>query len=122
MRRGMGKMILELHPNDPVAKSVLMGLYNHSSEKMTNKYLGESAKLEMEYLDDYGQKYKKYVMDGENIPFLVKHPVSVYDNSELRNYMLCAFGKILDLKDETDATILIKLYNELLDGLETISR
>uniref|UniRef100_N2AA28 Tyr recombinase domain-containing protein n=1 Tax=Eubacterium plexicaudatum ASF492 TaxID=1235802 RepID=N2AA28_9FIRM len=122
MRRGMGKMLLELHPNDPVAKSVLMELYNHSSEKMTNKYLGETAKLEMEYLDDYGQKYKKYVMDGEEVPFLVKNPVSVYDNSELRNYMLCAFGKILDLKDETDATILIKLYNELLDGLETISR
>lgn len=122
MRRGMGKMMLELHPNDPIAKSVLMELYNHSSEKMTNKYLGETAKLEMEYLDDYGQKYKKFVMDGENIPFLVKHPVSVYDNSELRNYMLCAFGKILDIKDETDTIKLMKLYNELLDGLEMIAR
>lgn len=122
MRRGMGKMILELHPNDPVAKSVLMELYNHSSEKMTNKYLGETAKLEMEYLDDYGQKYKKYVMDGEDVPFLVKNPVSVYDNSELRNYMLCAFGQILDVKDETDTIKLMKLYNELLDGLENIAR
>ena len=43
-----------------------------------------------------------YVMDGEEIPFLVKKPVSVYDNAELRDYMLCAFGKILDVKDETD--------------------
>lgn len=122
MRRGMGKMILELHPNDPIAKSVLMELYNHSSEKMTNKYLGETAKLEMEYLDDYGQKYKKYVMDGEDVPFLVKNPVSVYDNSELRNYMLCAFGRILDVKDETNTIKLMKLYNELLDGLEMIVR
>lgn len=122
MRRGMGKMIMKLHPNDPIAKSVLMELLNHSSIKMTNKYLGETAKLEMEYLDDYGQKYKKFVMDGEEIPFLVKHPVSVYDNSELRNYMLCAFGKILDAKDETDTIKLMKLYNELLDGLEMIAR
>lgn len=122
MRRGMGKMLLELHPNDPVAKSVLMELYNHSSEKMTNKYLGETAKLEMEYLDDYGQKYKKYVMDGEEVPFLVKNPVSVYDNSELRNYMLYAFGQILDMKDETDTIKLMQLYNELLDGLEMIAR
>lgn len=122
MRRGMGKMMLELHPNDPKGKSVLMELYNHSSEKMTNKYIGETAKLEKEYLEDFGDKYKKYVMDGEKIPFTVKKPVSVYDNSELRNYMLCAFGKILDKKDETDPIVLMNLYNELLDGLEEIAK
>lgn len=122
MRRGMGKMMMELHPNDNKAKSVLMELYNHSSEKMTNKYIGETAKLEQEYLEDFGEKYKKYVMDGEEIPFLVKKPVSVYDNAELRDYMLCAFGKILDVKDETDPIKLMKLYNELLDGLETIAK
>ena len=122
MRRGMGKMIMELHPNDNKAKSVLMELYNHSSEEMTNRYIGETAKLEQEYLEDFGNKYKKYVMDGEEIPFLVKKPVSVYDNAELRDYILCAFGKILDVKDETDPIKLIKLYNELLDGLETIAK
>lgn len=122
MRRGMGKMMLELHPNDPKAKSVLMGMLNHSSEQMTNNYIGETAKLEKEYFEDLGDKYKKYVMEGEKIPFLVKKPVSVYDTSELRDYMLCAFGKILDLKDETDPIVLMKLYNELLDGLETIAK
>ena len=61
-------------------------------------------------------------MDGEDVPFLVKNPVSVYDNSELRNYMLCAFGRILDVKDETNTIKLMKLYNELLDGLEMIVR
>jgi len=122
MRRGMGKMMLELHPGDNKAKSVLMELYNHSSEKMTNKYIGETAKLEKEYLEDFGEKYKKYVMDGEEIPFLIKKPVSVYDNSELRDYMLCCFGKILDIKDETDPIELMKLYNELLGGLEIISQ
>lgn len=122
MRRGMGKMIMELHPNDNKAKSVLMELYNHSSEKMTNKYIGETAKLEKDYLEDFGEKYKKYVMEGEEIPFLVKKPVSVYDNAELRDYMLCAFGKILDLKDETEPVRLMKLYNELLDGLEIIAK
>ena len=122
MRRGMGKMMLELHPNDPKGKSVLMELYNHSSEKMTNKYIGETAKLEKEYLEDFGDKYKKYVMDGEEIPFTVKKPVSVYDNSELRNYILCAFGKILDKKDESDPIVLMNLYNELLDGLEEIAK
>lgn len=122
MRRGMGKMMLELHPGDNKAKSVLMELYNHSTEKQTNKYIGENAKLEKEYLEDFGEKYKKYVMDGEEIPFLVKKPVSVYDNSELRDYMLCCFGEILDMKDETDAIVLMKLYNKLLDGLETIAQ
>ena len=39
-------------------------------------------------------------MDGEEIPFLVKKPLSVYDDAELRDYMLCAFGKILDVKDD----------------------
>ena len=122
MRRGMGKMMLELHPNDNKAKSILMELYNHSSEKMTNNYIGETAKLEREYLEDLGEKYKRYVMDGEEIPFLVKKPVSTYDTSELRDYMLCAFGKILDMKDETDAITLMRLYNELLDGLELIAK
>lgn len=122
MRRGMGKMIMELHPNDSKAKSVLMEMYNHSSEQMTNKYMGEVAKMEREYLEDLGDKYKRYVMDGEEIPFLVKKPVSAYDTSELRDYMLCAFGRILDMKDETDPITLMRLYNELLDGLELIAK
>lgn len=122
MRRGFGKMIMELNPTDNKAKSVLMELFNHSSEQMTNHYIGETAKLEREYLEDFGSKYKKYVMDGEEIPFVVKKPVSVYDNSELREYMFCSFGKILDMKDETDPIKLMKLYNELLDGLETIAK
>ena len=122
MRRGLGSAIMELHPNDPKAKSVLMNIYNHSSEAMTNKYIGETAKMEKEYLDDFGEKYKKYVMDGEEIPFVVKKPVSVYDNSELRDYMMCAFGKILDNAQETDTVKLLGLYNELLDGLEQIAK
>lgn len=122
MRRGFGSMMLELHPNDPKAKSVLMNIYNHSSEQMTNKYIGETAKLEKEYIEDFGEKYKKYVMDGEEIPFIVKKAVSVYDNSELRDYMMCAFGKILDNAQETDTIKLLGLYNELLDGLEYIAK
>lgn len=122
MRRGAGKAMIELHPNDPKAKSVLMEIYNHSSEKMTNKYIGETEKMKREYLEDLGDKYVKYVMHGEKVPFVVKKPVSVYDNSELRNYMLQSFAKILDLKDETDPVVLIKFYNELLDGLEEIAQ
>ena len=122
MRRGFGKAIMELHPNDNKAKSVLMELFNHSSEQMTNKYIGETAKMEKEYLEDFGDKYKRYVMNGEEVPFLVKKPVSVYDNSELRNYMMCSFGKILDVKDETDPLKLMELYNELLNGLENIAK
>lgn len=122
MRRGMGKMMMELHPDDNKAKSVLMELFNHSSEKMTNHYIGETAKLEREYLEDLGFKYKRYVMDGEVVPFIMKKPVSSYNTSDLREYMLCAFGKILDMKDETDPIVLMKLYNELLDGLEDIAK
>lgn len=121
-RRGFGKMLMELNPTDNKAKSVLMELLNHSSEQMTNHYIGETAKLEREYLEDFGGKYKKYVMDGEEIPFEIKKPVSVYDNSELREYMLCSFGKILDVKDETDPIRLMTLYNELLNGLELIAK
>lgn len=122
MRRGFGKAIMELHPNDNKAKSVLMELFNHSSEQMTNRYIGETAKMEKEYLEDFGDKYKRYVMNGEEVPFLVKKPVSVYDNSELRNYMMCSFGKILDVKDEMDPLKLMELYNELLNGLENIAK
>lgn len=122
MRRGMGKMVMELHPGDNKAKSVLMEIYNHSSEKMTNKYIGETAKLEKQYLEDFGEKYEKYVMDGEEIPFTVKKPVSVYDNAELRDYILCAMGKMLDFKDETNPVKLMEVYNGVLNGLEMIAK
>lgn len=122
MRRGMGYAMLEMHPNDPKAKSVLMEIFNHSSEKMTNKYIGETKKHEKEYFSDLGENYVKYVMHGEKVPFNVRKPVSYYDNSELRQYMMIAFAKILDAKDETDPIALMSLYNELLDGLEKIAK
>lgn len=122
MRRGFGKSIMDLNPTDSKAIAVLSGMLNHSSIQQTYKYIGETAKLEKEYLKDFGDKYKKYVIEGEEVPFLVKKPVSTYDTSELRNYMLEAFAQILSIKDETDPIKLMKLYNELLDGLETIAR
>lgn len=122
MRRGMGKMMMELHPGDNIAKSVLMGLLNQSAEKVTNKYIGETAKLEMQYLEDFGEKYEKYVMDGEEIPFTVKKPVAVFDVAELRDYILCAMGKMLDFKDETNPVKLMEVYNGVLNGLEMIAR
>ena len=121
MRRGMGNAMIELHPNDPKAKSILMEIYNHSSEKMTNKYIGETSKLEKQYFEDLGDSYQKYVMHGEEIPFATRNPVSVYNNAELRDYMLSAFSRILSCKDD-DSVQLMKLYNELLDGLEQIAK
>ena len=122
IRRGFGKLTMELHPNDNVAKSVLMELFNHSSEKMTNRYIGETGRLEQQYLNDFGNAYKNYVMDGKEVPIAKNKPVSVYNNAELRDYMLLAFNKIIEYKDETNSVKLMQLYNELLDGLDNIAK
>ena len=122
IRRTFGKNIMEAHPNDNIILPTLSKMLNHSSIPMTENYIGETAKRERYIYEEVGENWEKYGVKGEKIPFELRTPVSSYNNSELREYMMCAFGKILDMKDETDPVVLMKLYNELLDGLESIAK
>lgn len=66
--------MLESHPNDPKAKTIVMDLSKHSSEQMLSHYIGKSDKNKEQYLDDLGNDFEKYVINGEEIPFHKKVP------------------------------------------------
>lgn len=59
-RRGAFTNMLESHPNDPKAKTIIMDISKHSSEQMLSHYIGESDKNKEKYLDDLGDDFKKH--------------------------------------------------------------
>lgn len=61
-RKTYGMLTKQIHPNDPFCMSVLMEQFNHSSEAMTNKYIGLTKKREDRYYEDLGDFFKDYVV------------------------------------------------------------
>ncbi len=64
LRRGFGAMIRELHADDPNCMMILQGIFNHSSQEMTAKYIGLTKENEDNYYDSLGNMFKDVVIEG----------------------------------------------------------
>ena len=82
-RRGAFTNMLESHPNDPKAKTIIMDISKHGSEQMMSHYIGESDNNKERYLDDLGEDFIRYAINGEKIPFHKKVPQVTCDTTKL---------------------------------------
>ena len=123
-RRGAFTNMIESHPNDPKAKIIVMDISKHSSEQMLSHYIGDSAKNKERYFNDLGNDFKKYVIDGEQVPFQKKVPQVVCNTSKLLEYMRDAATyfmiKGIEMADEHDPKSILSVVNESMKKLEEI--
>lgn len=123
-RRGAFTNMLESHPNDPKAKTIVMDISKHSSEQMLSHYIGESDKNKEQYLDDLGNDFEKYVINGEEIPFHKKVPQVVCNTTKLMECMRDAASyfmvKGIEMANESDPKVILQVVNESMKKIEEI--
>lgn len=121
-RRGAFTNMLESHPNDPKAKTIIMGLGNWSNEGMMTHYIGESDKQKEMYIDDLGNDFMKYVVNGEEVPFHKKVPQVVCNTSKLlecmRESAMYFIVKGMENAGETDPKAIMEIYNDAMKKVE----
>ena len=121
-RRGAFTNMIESHPNDPKAKTIVMDISKHSSEQMLSHYIGESAKNKEKYLDDLGNDFVKYAIKGEQVPFHKKSPKIMCDTSKLLSCMREAASyfmvKGIENANETDPIKMMEVMNEAMQKVE----
>lgn len=124
MRRGLCTLSLENHPDDPKAKTIMMSMYNHSSEAMQAHYTGEMARLEEKYLDDMGNDFERYVIRGEEVPFHKKVPKVTCNTTKLlekmRDSAMYFMVKGMENANETDPKIIMEMMNDAMKKVEEI--
>lgn len=123
-RRGAFTNMLESHPNDPKAKTIIMDISKHSSEKMLSHYIGEADKLKEKYLDDLGDDFEKYVINGEEVPFQKRVPQVVCNTSKLlecmRDSAMYFMVKGMENAGETDPKVIMEMMNDAMKKVEEI--
>lgn len=116
--------MIESHPNDPKAKIIVMDISKHSSEQMLNYYIGDMDKNKERYLDDLGNDFEKYVINGEEVPFQKKVPQVVCNTAKLLECMRDAatyfMVKGIEMANESDPKAILNVVNESMKKLEEI--
>ena len=123
-RRGALTNMLESHPDDPKAKTIVMDISKHSSEAMLCHYIGESNKNKDRYLDDLGDDFIKYAINGEEVPFHKKTPHIVCNTTKLLECMRDAatffMVKGMENANETNPKKIIEVMNDAMKKVEKI--
>lgn len=124
MRRGLCTLSLENHPDDPKAKTIMMSMYNHSSEAMQSHYTGQMDKLEEKYLDDMGDDFERYIIKGEEVPFHKKVPRVTCNTTKLlekmRESAMYFMVKGMENANETNLMVIMEMMNEAMKKVEEI--
>jgi Phage integrase family. len=123
-RRGAFTNMIESHPNDPKAKVIVMDISKHSSEQMLSHYIGDSDKNKEKYLDDLGNDFIRYVINGEEVPFQKKVPQVVCNTTKLMECMRDAatyfMVKGIENANETDPKVIMETMNDAMKKVEEI--
>ena len=123
-RRGAFTNMIESHPNDPTAKITVMNISKHSNDQVFGNYIGNSDKNKERFLDDLGNDFEKYVINGEEVPFHKKVPQVVCDTAKLMECMRDAASyfmiKGMEMVNESDPKVILQVVNESMKKVEEI--
>lgn len=121
-RRTAFTNMLESHPNDPKAKTIIMDISKHSSEQMLSHYIGESDKNKEHYLDDLGNDFIKYAINGEKVPFHKKVSRVTVDTTKLMECMresaMYFMVKGIENANVTDPKEMLDIVNDAMKKVE----
>lgn len=121
MRKTFGAVSVEIHPSDPTRMQVLQGVYKHSSEAMSAKYIGLTKQKENGYYEDFGNEFQRSV-DGEHITRIGDKAIVSLDASDLRSIIAIAYEMGMQNANSHDVVTPMKALNDILEMVEEIAK
>ena len=106
-RKTFGKFSRELHPNDHDSMSILQRVFNHSSERITQNYIGLTQEKVDQYMDDRGEAFKRYIIGDEDFHPSGKTVVNI-DINDLRDLVPMIYEEAL-----RDAGVTVPAHKEV---------
>lgn len=121
-RKTFGETSRMLHPNDQNSMEILQSLYNHSSTKITNRYIGLEKKHVDRYYDDIGEFVTDYIVGGKQFEDVAQKPVVSLDVNDLRSIISLAYNAGIENAGKTDPSIHIDTINEILSMIDAAQK
>ena len=111
LRKSLGYWSKIIHPDDPNCIQILMDIYNHSSEVITNRYIGLTEERKRVYFNDFGDMLKN-VENGNTDIMINNSPVVSLRQDDLR--------KIITFAIQNTSKGDIELFNEVMDMVDKL--
>lgn len=118
-RRTFGYMAKQLHPNDPLATNITMEFFGHSSERITNRYIGATNQRKKQYTEDFDDAFRTYAVQREAAPGAAKKPVVTIDSEDLRAAIALAYECGMKHAEE-DSGEKLEDFTEILDMVDGV--
>lgn len=118
MRKSLGKYSIENHPDDPLAKSIMQDIFGHSSESVTNRYIGLTQKKNDGYFFDISNFYFDAVVDGKEYTAPNQQYIASYRVSDIRSIIAMAYEEGIKNASIMEPNVHIDNVNSILELLD----
>lgn len=120
-RKTFGMISKSIHPGDMNCMELLQTIFNHSSTKITKRYIGLTKRDMDNYFDDFGKFFDDYVLGEKTFSESDNVPIVSMDVNDLRDVIKMAYKAGADNAGATDPTVHLEAMNNILamiDGLK----
>jgi len=121
-RKTFGMINRMIHPGDYDSMELLQTIYNHSSTKITKRYIGLTKKQIDAYFDDFGDFFSDYVLGDKTYTEMAETPVVHMDINDLRDVIKAAYKAGADNAGTTDPAVHIEAINDILSMIESLKK
>lgn len=121
-RKSFGADSRMLHPDDYDSMETLQTIFNHSSSKITNRYIGLTKTNTDNYYDDIGDFYNEYIFSGKKYEGIESKPVVTIHSSDLKEIIISAYETGKNNSQNEDPMAHARAIAEILQKIEDISK
>lgn len=121
-RKSFGADSRMLHPNDYDSIETLQTIFNHSSGKITNRYIGLTKTKTDNYYDDIGEFYNKHILSGEKYSGIESKPVATLYSSDLKEILISAYEAGKNNAQSDDPMVHAKAIAEIFQKADAFTK
>lgn len=121
-RKTFGAISRMIHPNDSDSMELLQSIFNHSSTKITNRYIGLTKQKVDAYYDDMGTFFDDYVTGDKTFEDVANVPIVSLDANDIRDIVKAAYMAGQSNAEKSDTMVHIEAINEIMAMIDSLKK